>query len=165
MRPLWPGGTEETGQQALTLGEPPANEQAAIRNPRSVKTEGQPLCYPTQVSALLMTLAYAAEKYSDAVRMLAIGTGSVQNRLQIAALSFSPLQADDFAGTELFEKHESIMNSLTRIHEGPGEGYIQKTLLRMGQDEASGVAGQIVDLLAEIEYALRQAARLSSGHS
>jgi hypothetical protein len=97
--------------------------------------------------------SYAREKFGVAVDNLATGTGSIQDRILDAWMSFHPLQERDFDNPEDGAAFKSIMERLTAVKDGdPNNGYVKNTLAKMSDDDASRLASDIV----ELDHALRR---------
>ena len=90
---------------------------------------------------------YAREKLGMAIRVLATGTKSLQDRLADAYLCFHPLQPRDFSREDDAELYRTIMSALTVVKDGPEEnGYVRNTLAQMSDEQAREVARNIVAL-------------------
>lgn len=90
-----------------------------------------------------MSTAYAAEKLGNAVAALAVGTGTIQERLLSAFKSMGAISSDHFTGTDL-EEWESIFQRAIAV-EGPNGAY-EATLLHLTVDDAVRLAQDIVNL-------------------
>lgn len=93
-----------------------------------------------------MTLDYAIEKYSLAVRALAVGEGPLTGRLESAFFSIMSLSRENFPNLDLAQQHDRIIHDLTHVTQGPGEGHLHKTLNAMDKDTARNIAERIVDM-------------------
>lgn len=94
-----------------------------------------------------MSLDYADEKYGTAVHLLATGTGSIQERLFSAVMSFHTVQQErDLAEPGMWKEHEAIMEALSNVHDDSGKGYFKATLDRMSDAEGSKIADRIFNL-------------------
>ena len=97
-----------------------------------------------------MGASYAREKLDGAVHAMAVGTGSIQERLLSAFLSMSALSVDDFQGERL-EEWNSIYSRATAREAGGDEGSYQATLLKMTESEAVALARDICELEAMMD--------------
>ena len=96
--------------------------------------------------------SYAREKFMVAVDSLATGTGSINERLLHAWMSFHPVLVRDFSDPDNAKLYARIMERLTAVKDGdPENGYVKNTLAVMDEDTARAVAEDIVNL----EYRLR----------
>lgn len=92
---------------------------------------------------------YTSEKFSAAVRELAVHTGTIQERLRDAYVhNISHLDADR-VGSSLQEKFAQVRTRMTWA-EGP-DGTVEATTRIMSVDEAQRLIGLICDIQAELE--------------
>jgi hypothetical protein len=97
-----------------------------------------------------MSLSYASEKYTRAMRLLVVSHGSLQERLSDAFRShLSSIMASRDLPPGLRAEHEELHAQVTRCP-GGDEGSIAATFRRMSDREASEVAEQVVDLYHKI---------------
>ncbi len=92
---------------------------------------------------------YALEKLDVAVRELTIGTDRIQPRLFSAYLSFHTLRAADLP-EELQVDFQLVHDELTSQKALGDEGRVQATLAKMNDEQASQIAGRIVDLASRL---------------
>ena len=99
----------------------------------------------------MRSYAYAAEKYGVAVDSLATSTGTIQQRLKSAYFSSMRLMPDNIEERGLWQRHGALHAAMTRVHEGPGEGYLEKTLNQMSDEEAVRLASELVSINHSIQ--------------
>jgi hypothetical protein len=99
-----------------------------------------------------VSLSYAAEKYTRGRDLLATAHGSLQDRLRRAFIHHiaSVMGARDLP-ERLREEHDELLTRVTRTVDGDGDGPVSATFARMGDQEASEVAEQVLSL----EYRIR----------
>lgn len=90
--------------------------------------------------------SYAREKFGSAVDIMATSPASIQDRLNDAFMSFSPVQAADFQDVEEQQLFKDIYSGLTSKPALGDEGTVRATLNLMNDDEASRIASLIVSL-------------------
>lgn len=89
---------------------------------------------------------YALEKFSDAVRTLAVGPGDVRSRLLTASLGFHTVRAEDLPGS-LRRNLRWIERMLTRsAPRWKGDGRVPASLAQMQNRTGARIARRIVDL-------------------
>jgi hypothetical protein len=93
-----------------------------------------------------MRIGYVDEKLTQAVDLLATGSGRVQERLSYAALELIRLRADDFPEGELRRRFNGIWDDLTFEQPTGVEGSIAATLNRTGDEDACAIARRILKL-------------------
>ena len=106
-----------------------------------------------------MYLSYQSEKLTNAVRALAILSGSIQSRLENAFLAAHTLDVHQFPESEpeMCESWDEIRARLNAVAASqPEDGTLQATLREMDNDEAEEIAKMIVDLYFEVESARRE---------
>lgn len=94
-----------------------------------------------------MGASYAIEKLGAAVHSLAVGTGTIQERLLNAFRSMSALSDSDFEGERL-EEWQRIYSRATAREAVADEGSFQASLYAMSDDEAQRLATDICELEA-----------------
>ncbi|MCH2496040.1 MAG: hypothetical protein MK104_03405 [Erythrobacter sp.] len=97
-----------------------------------------------------MGASYAREKLAGAVHALAVGTGTIQERLVDAFISMVALSESDFTGDRLDEWQSVYAKATAREPEGD-EGRFKATILRLNDDDASNLARDIVNLEAMMD--------------
>ncbi len=113
--------------------------------------------------SLFRPMDYVWEKTSAAVRYLATGTGTIQQRLVSVGMALHLLQSDDFQNNEELARWSSIMERLTALQELAGdEGSLEKSALALSDEQAYAVARDVL-LLHEAHWSnlLEQAKRAS----
>ena len=104
-----------------------------------------------------MRHSYAGEKFGVAVYALATGTGTLQDRIWEAYLSFHTLNREDFSD-DLKDYWDKIDYTLTREEPSYDEngqittGKVQNTLAKMSTQEAAEIAELICELDAKLRY-------------
>ena len=97
-----------------------------------------------------MAVEYGREKLWQAVNALATGSGSIQERLENAAIFLIRLQA----GEDLPEEHratfEAILHELTKEQATGDEGNIRATLANTSSERGRALAGRILSLYTEL---------------
>ena len=93
-----------------------------------------------------MTIDYTDEKLMEAVRILATGSGRIQERLLDAAHVLILLRADDFPEGDLRRKFNGVMDDLTFEQPEGEEGRISATLSAIDDEDARAIAKRIVSL-------------------
>lgn len=94
----------------------------------------------------------SAELLGKAVRTLAVGTGTIQQRVEQAASDVTLLR-EDALPPDLRERFRLLVRRLTSNPAVGEEGKIAATARAMSDEDASGVARQIADLADEVEAA------------
>lgn len=96
-----------------------------------------------------MTLAYAAEKYTAAMRRAILSRGTLQRRLTDAFRShLSSIEPERDLPPGLREEHAELHTRVTRI---PGEdGSIAATFAQMSDQEATEVAEHMIYLYHQV---------------
>lgn len=97
-----------------------------------------------------MSIAYAHEKLLVATQILATGTGRINDRLRLAALSIVTLKPDDFPEGELRRKFRGVMDDLTFQQAKGNEGNIAATLGITSEEDASAIARRIFELYGDV---------------
>ena len=105
-----------------------------------------------------MSLSYADEKFSAAIRSLAIGIGPIKERL-IDACTYDliHIQAERDVPENMREDFEELINSVTKDSPtlaNPNDGKIQATIKNMSEDAAVEIATEILSFAYRIEGAL-----------
>ncbi len=101
-----------------------------------------------------MTIDYAVEKLSEAVRVLAVGSGRIQERLADAALVLVRIRpTDDLPEGPLRRSLIGIRDDLTFEPAKEGEGSIRATLKLTSDDDAQAIANRIVSLYHAVKGA------------
>lgn len=94
---------------------------------------------------------YALEKFSEAVRILAIGEGDVRSRLNSAFLVFHPVAERDLP-PELVDDWKWIMHQLTRFpSQRGGCDTVERTLRKIQNRTGKKIAERIVYLCHRLE--------------
>ncbi len=93
-----------------------------------------------------MGIEYADEKFSTAIRSMALGGGTLQERLVDAYLSFHTLRKEDFPEEKLWNSFQDIHERLTCIDATGDEGTVAATTRQMSFEEAHEVGSKIADL-------------------
>jgi len=88
---------------------------------------------------------YAFEKFSSAVRLLAVNDGPRRGLLRDAYSSFSPIIEKDLPDSAV-ESFREIERRLNAAEDTTGEGTVPATLRLLDVDEARSIAGLIVDV-------------------
>lgn len=95
--------------------------------------------------------SYGREKLWQAVDCLVSGTGSIQERLESAALYLIRLEPNnDEMPKELHLELEAILLDLTKMAAKGDEGKISATLRFMSDEEGSKLAGRIFSLYVHL---------------
>ena len=90
-----------------------------------------------------MTLRYAADKFDDAMYILATSPKSIQERVAAAfMLGLGPITAEDLP-EQLHNDFHSLHERLTRVIPVGNEGSILATIHEMSDDDAVNIAKQI----------------------
>jgi hypothetical protein len=89
---------------------------------------------------------YALEKLGEAVYDLATGTGPVQERLCEALVYLHRIRPEDIPDPELRRILVEIKNDLTFDVPKGKEGRLVASLLNISNEDASAIAGRILDL-------------------
>jgi len=96
------------------------------------------------------SLNYVCEKLGVAVYNMAVGTGSIQDRVHSGYMSFHTLSPKDFPDGELRTRYESIHDRLTALTEPPEHGNrlgkVRYTLNHMSEEDAVELAKDIYNL-------------------
>jgi hypothetical protein len=100
-----------------------------------------------------MSLDYAYEKVSTAIRTMAIGTWSLQMRIADAYTSSLILIEPDDIPERLRPALQEIKHALTSGTPIGDEGKVVATVRQMNDDRASEVARMIADFADEVENA------------
>ena len=102
-----------------------------------------------------MSLAYAHEKFSNAIRALALGRGEIKERLTDAFVShLGYIREERDIPEDLREEFTQLKQRVTREHPTAaslGEGWLQATINTMTQEEAVEIATEIWTLAYRIE--------------
>lgn len=98
---------------------------------------------------------YIREKLNPAVRLLATGADSLQQRLERAFGLLQKLRTSDFADFDDQLIFDQIKADLTSVEAQGDEGSVKATLGRMGDGDASRIAERIVDLAEKHQNAPR----------
>jgi hypothetical protein len=97
-----------------------------------------------------MAADYERQKLGQGVHSLAVGTGSIQERVINAYVAMHTIFSHGMKKPERQERLDQIYEKLT-AHEPDGdEGSVRATVSRMTNDEASELAGEIADLYSGI---------------
>lgn len=109
------------------------------------------------------SLAYAWEKSYLAVRGMATGGESLQARVGAAYTSNLCLLNRENVTPEMLRRLHAVRERLTCVRARAGEGDVAATIAEMQDDEALGVAEEIVDIFDAIAklYGIQKAARPS----
>jgi hypothetical protein len=91
---------------------------------------------------------YAAQKFYEAMLALA-GTGTIQRRIEYAALAFTSLRDDDVP-LELLPRYRALYARVTSAPARGDEGTIAATARAMSDDEAAKIAEEIVGAFLEV---------------
>ncbi len=103
---------------------------------------------------------YAYEKFSSAVRYLAVHDGPRRELLLEARRHFTPItEADLPPDSETITDFRSLMERMTRARDSTGEGTIPATLKLISEDEARAIADLIVDIHSSLTHAIFTAQR------
>ena len=104
-----------------------------------------------------MSLDYVAEKYANAVRTLATGTDSIQERLRDAYLDTMGTTAHlEGVPEEIVTKIRHLEENLTRVDAQDGEGSVAATTRGLSDEEASEFAGVFCDVSFMLDHALSE---------
>jgi hypothetical protein len=87
--------------------------------------------------------SFGREKFYQAVDSLVTGTGSIQDRLESAAMVLTPLNPNEFLPKEMHDEFGEIHHLLTKTPAQGDEGKIRATLQLTSDEEASKLAGLI----------------------
>jgi hypothetical protein len=94
---------------------------------------------------------YGRQKLWQALDSLVTGTGSIQERLEGAAMSLTVLRATkEWLPIELGPKLEAILHELSKTPAQGSEGSIKATLRMMSDEEGSKLAQRIFSLYIEL---------------
>jgi hypothetical protein len=99
--------------------------------------------------------SYGREKLWQAVDCLATSSGTIQQRLESAAMFLIRLNpGDQSLPSELHGEFESIYHDLTKTTAQGSEGRIQATLQLMSDEEGSKLASRIFSLYTKLRGGL-----------
>jgi hypothetical protein len=93
-------------------------------------------------------LCYVDEKFTDAVRQLAISSGPMKERLEAAFLAIHTVRANDFDDPQMRAAYQSILERLTI------NGTVVATTAQMDANEGEDVANGIFELFLAIRRKL-----------
>jgi hypothetical protein len=97
------------------------------------------------------TYRHGRQKLYQAVDSLATGTGTIQKRLESAAMGLIGLQSPpEWLPMEVRDKLEAIIQELTRTPAQGNEGTLKATLQMMSDEECSKIAQRILSLFIEL---------------
>ena len=97
------------------------------------------------------TYTYGRQKLWQPVDSLATGTGTIQERLESAAMGLSgPRLFENQLPVELHRKLEAIVEDLTRTPAQGDEGSIKATTRTMSDEEGAKLARRIFSLYIEL---------------
>ena len=99
-----------------------------------------------------MSLDYAYEKFSIAIRGMASSPQNIKDRICNAHLHFHTLKLDDLPQDSRW-KYEDLITKLTSVRAKENEGSVRASLDAMSDNEAEELARVIVDLYDEIKIA------------
>lgn len=99
-----------------------------------------------------MSYNYNMEKLSNAVRSLATGKGSIQDRLINAYIYHLIHVNPDFLSEDNKVLYLSLQDKVTRKEAKGNEGSVKATVELMSDDEAQEIASQILDLTASHRF-------------
>lgn len=113
----------------------------------------------TQLPAF--SLAYAWQKTYFAVRGMATGGGSLQQRIGEAFTSSLCLLNRENVTPDIFHRVGEVKLRLTCVPAKAGEGNVTATIAAMSDDEARSIAEEIVDIFDAVAkmYGRQKAAR------
>lgn len=97
-----------------------------------------------------MSLAYAYEKYQQAVQILATGAGTLQERLAYAAMILIRLRDEHLPEGNLRRIHNEIHEDLTWVEAKGSEGKIEATTHLLDDFEARAIAEHIFELFLKL---------------
>lgn len=92
---------------------------------------------------------YARGKLHEAVRILTIGEGTINERLFRAAPCFVMTTASDMPDAKMRREHERILEALKS-----NDGKIDPMLIK--SSDASEIAGRILDLCFDLDESLKR---------
>jgi len=96
-----------------------------------------------------VSIEYVREKFWQAIRVLVSG-GSIQHRLEHAAIALHVLQPEDIPARQRDEFVE-VWDTLTKHDpEIQGEGSIRASIRKLSEDEASDIGRKIFDMYIAI---------------
>ena len=97
------------------------------------------------------TYTYGRQKLWQAVDALATGTGTIQERLESAAMGLHGLRSfEDQLPVELHRELEATSQDLTKVPAQGNEGRIRATLRTMSDEEGAKLAQRIFSLYIEL---------------
>jgi len=99
-----------------------------------------------------MSIDYAYEKFSIAIRGMASSPQNIKDRIRNAHLHFHTLKSDDLPQDSRL-KYENLTTKLTSVRAKENEGSVRASLDAMSDNEAEELARVIVDLYDEIKIA------------
>jgi hypothetical protein len=105
------------------------------------------------------SMPYPREKLWQALDSL-VGDGTIQQRLEAAAMSLTRLQERDFTGLPdypaegLQEQFRKIMQALTNVAAGAGEGTIAATTRQLTNEQGDKIAKEILSLYIAVRDGL-----------
>jgi hypothetical protein len=107
------------------------------------------------------SLAYAWQKTYLAVRGMATGNGSLQQRVGEAFTSSLCLLNRENVTPDVFHRVGEVKLRLTCVPAKAGEGDVTATIATMSDDEARSIAEEIVDIFDSVAktYGRQKAAR------
>jgi hypothetical protein len=94
----------------------------------------------------MASLSDVREKLARSTWLLAIGTGTIQERLRSAYMVAQTLHPEDFPDSGSRDLWLHISSMLTSALPTSNEGRLQATLRRMGDLKASEIAGEFFEL-------------------
>jgi hypothetical protein len=99
---------------------------------------------------------YALQKLTEAVYVLATGSGRVQERLRYAAIHLLPLRPEDIPDENLRRTFTGVMDDLTFEQAQADEGQILATLKITDDEDARAIARCIFELHRGLERLARE---------
>lgn len=97
------------------------------------------------------TMTYAAEKFSNAVRELAIGTGGIRERLRNAYMHNVAHLEPERIPSDVRDRFIELRASMTWAEPTGTEGSIAATTQAISEDHAQRLATIIVDIALDLE--------------
>ena len=97
---------------------------------------------------------YALEKLGDAVHALATGAGRVQERLGEAATRLDPISRDELPDDEMMRRMLLVGITDDLKFEQGKDGRLLATLRNLNDEDASALAGRILELYQRLDQLL-----------
>jgi len=100
-------------------------------------------------------IQYALGKFEEAIDGMATGSGSLQERLRRAPLSWIAVFDTHFPAGEMREHYQLLNRRLNSIKPAGDEGSLDATTQKMTDAEAGELAHLVLEFREELQRALR----------